>query len=147
MTANDLLRELMQATLATSVAIVLLLALRRPLRARYGARLAYGAWLLVPVAMIAVWLPAASASAIAEVGAVGFVRLGQLDWIDRVETATVAFEWGSALLAAWAFGALGLLSSFVGRQRSFNRNVSRHRGRAFDTAEGQGPAVVGWWRS
>jgi TonB family protein len=147
MTANDLLRELMQATLATSAAIVLLLALRRPLRARFGARLAYGAWLLVPVAMIAVWLPAASAPTVAEVGTGGFVRLSHLVWVERVETATVTLEWGSALLASWAFGALGLLSSFVARQHSFSRNVSRHRGRAFDTVEGQGPAVVGWWRS
>jgi len=145
--ANELLRELLQATLATSAAIVLLLVLRRPLRARFGARLAYGAWLLVPVAMIAVWLPAASAPTTADGGVSGFVRLGQLAWTNDVDAASWSMQWSPVLLAAWIFGALAVTSCFVARQRSFNRSLSRHRGRAFDTVAGQGPAVVGWWRS
>jgi TonB family protein len=147
MTANDLLRELMQATLATSAAIVVLLLLRRPLRALFGARLAYGAWLLVPVAMAAVWLPAAAQTAAAGGGARALVRLGQVAWGEQVEMSAVTGQWSGALLAAWLLGGLAVLSSFIARQHRFNQGLSRHRRRSIDTVEGQGPAVVGWWRS
>ena len=54
------LETLFEATLATSVAVLLVLALRRPLRAAFGARVAYGAWVLVPASLVAVLLPAAA---------------------------------------------------------------------------------------
>src|SRR5690606_3420500 len=62
MGANELLRSLLEATAFTSLAILLVLALRRPLRAGFGSRVAYAAWALVPVSLIAVLLPAAPVS-------------------------------------------------------------------------------------
>jgi hypothetical protein len=64
---NDLVRELAQATLAGTAAVVFLLCVRRPLRARFGARAAYQAWLLVPLAILAVF----------SAGAAGARRLGR----------------------------------------------------------------------
>ena len=48
---------LWEATLAGSAALLLVLALRRPVRARLGASAAYALWLCVPVALLAVLLP------------------------------------------------------------------------------------------
>ena len=141
---NELLRELMQATLATSAAIMLLQPLRKPLRQRFGARLAYQAWLLVPVAMIAVWLPAKSSPLQASAGN-ALVQFGEAAIASNVEAA-VSIEWRGLLMAAWIAGALLALAWFGLRQRRFMRQLERRRDRAFDTVEGQGPALVGLWR-
>jgi bla regulator protein BlaR1 len=54
----DLITLLWHATLASSVAIMLVLALRKPLRFRFGAQVAYSAWLFVPVAIGVALIPA-----------------------------------------------------------------------------------------
>jgi TonB family protein len=143
---SELLGELMQATLATSAAIVLVQLLRKPLRQRFGARLAYQAWLLVPVAMLAVWLPAKTAPADSADSTLGLLNMGQAAWSSGVESA-LPVAWGSVLAFAWAVGGVAALLWFALRQRSFTRHLARRPGRAFDIVEGQGPAVVGWWRS
>ncbi|MET1161252.1 MAG: M56 family metallopeptidase, partial [Pseudoxanthomonas sp.] len=56
--ANELLQALILSALAMTFALVLVLALRVPLRRCFGARVAYLAWWLVPLAMLAVLLPA-----------------------------------------------------------------------------------------
>ena len=48
---------LLQATIASSAAALLVAALRKSLRYTFGARVAYWAWLLVPAAAIVVLLP------------------------------------------------------------------------------------------
>ena len=58
MPSTELLAGLLQATLAGSAAIVMVLALRRPLRRAFGVGVAYAAWLLVPAALLASVLPA-----------------------------------------------------------------------------------------
>jgi beta-lactamase regulating signal transducer with metallopeptidase domain/ankyrin repeat protein len=54
----DLLAPLARMTLAASAAIVVILLLRAPLRAAFGAQVAYAAWLMAPLATLAVFLPA-----------------------------------------------------------------------------------------
>lgn len=44
---------LLAATLSGSVAIALVAVLRRPLRHVAGARVAYGLWSMIPIAMLA----------------------------------------------------------------------------------------------
>jgi len=58
MAAADLVVWLAEATLAGSIALLLALALRGPLRALFGASAAYAAWAAVPVALFATLLPA-----------------------------------------------------------------------------------------
>jgi TonB family protein len=144
MTTSDLIRELLQATLATSAAMVLLLPMRRPLRARFGARLAYLAWLLVPVAMLAVWLPARTA-ALAGTGEGASVLSAPIALVDAA-VSTASTNWQDAVTVAWALGGLALLAWFALCQRNFTRRLSRRDGDAFDRVEGEGPALVGWWR-
>src|SRR3546814_11432672 len=58
MTQADLFRWLLESTCASSAAIVLVLLLRRPLRATFGANAAYLLWLLPPLAVLAASRPA-----------------------------------------------------------------------------------------
>ena len=54
----DLLGLLVRLVLVVSAAIVIVLALRAPMRAAFGARIAYALWLLVPIAALAALMPA-----------------------------------------------------------------------------------------
>ena len=63
MDSADLYAWLIEATLATSAAVLAVLALRKPLRAVFGAGACYAAWTAVPVALLATLLPAAVADA------------------------------------------------------------------------------------
>ena len=59
-----LLDLLLETTLAASAALALVLLLRRPLRRAFGAAVAYACWALVPAAVIAVLLPAATVTVV-----------------------------------------------------------------------------------
>ncbi len=54
----ELLAGLARANLAAAAAILLVLALRRPARRLFGARVAYGLWIVAPLAALAVLAPA-----------------------------------------------------------------------------------------
>jgi len=144
---SDILRELFQAALAGTAAIALLLCLRRPLRARFGARVAYQAWLLVPLAIVAVWLPApglppGSTNAGATGGVVIEAAMRSAQSLVQVPMATTRL-----LVSGWAAGVLLSIGWYALRQRRFIRLLERKAGSAFDTVSGHGPAVVGWWRT
>ena len=57
MSAEPLLRWLLDGTLAVTIAAALVLLLRIPLRRAFGARVAYAAWALVPLALLVAVLP------------------------------------------------------------------------------------------
>jgi len=56
--SDDLLKLLIETTIASSFAIAVVLVLRGPLRQFFGARVAYTLWGLIPLALIAVLIPA-----------------------------------------------------------------------------------------
>jgi len=58
MTPADILAALVRANLVASATILLVVALRKGLRSVCGARVAYGLWLMPPLASFAVLLPA-----------------------------------------------------------------------------------------
>ncbi len=136
--AADLLAGLADSTLASSLAILLVLALRRPLRRLAGPAVACAAWAVVPLATLAACLPALPAGPLPVVLAPVFA----------LPDAALAFDAGARaagvdaapwLLAAWALGAGLAAVLFVQRQRRFRDRVTRGE----DIA---GPAVVGLWR-
>lgn len=57
MTLHEGFRLLLETTCASAVAVLLVLLLRGPLRAAFGANAAYASWLLVPLMTLAVLLP------------------------------------------------------------------------------------------
>ncbi|HEX5755836.1 MAG TPA: TonB family protein, partial [Arenimonas sp.] len=56
--AADLWRELSELLLAVSAALLLIAALRKPARHLFGARAAYALWITLPLAALAILLPA-----------------------------------------------------------------------------------------
>jgi len=119
MTQADLYRWLLESTCASSAAIVLVLLLRRPLRAAFGANVAYLLWLLLPLAVLAASLPARVVRVVAP-EAVAAVGAGAV-----VGSAPLAPVAGSAawLLVAWLAGAIAFALWQVALQRRFHRSL------------------------
>ena len=115
MESTDIIATLAEATLASSVAIGLVLLLRRPLRARFGAAIGYAAWLLVPVALVAVLIPAASV----QMPAVWMPAMMEVAASQPVMGAVAGFDWTSLALSAWGFGMLVATGCFTFQQRRF----------------------------
>ncbi len=137
--------HLLEACLAASVAIVIVLALRWSLRKLFGAALAYQAWLLVPVMMAVVLLPRAQLVQRPKVVAV--VQASTQLLAAPVRHAGV--YWTGALQAVWCLGALALAFWFWRAHRRFVRGLGELRpdGVLFYSASPEsGPALLGLWR-
>ncbi|GGJ99002.1 TonB family protein [Luteimonas terricola] len=150
MTAADaLLRWLVDGSLAASAALLLVLALRQPLRRAFGARVAYGAWALVPLALVAAALPRPDVGqALApELMALhpGVLVLARADAAPAIAGAP-GIDWALFLAIAWLSGT-GLAALYFARQqRRFVVALGRLEPDADGSWRGQrvgGPAVVG----
>ena len=135
MTAADILGGVLRMNLAAGAAILVVMALRKPFRPRFGARLAYGLWLLPVLAAAAVVSPArqvvivrSAASALATVSRVHPAFLA------APSKAATSLDPLGLLLGLWIVGALGAALVMVLLQRRF---MSHARAGAV------GPAVVG----
>jgi beta-lactamase regulating signal transducer with metallopeptidase domain len=120
----------LRAQLAGSLAITLVLLLRRPTRQLVGPQLAYGLWLLVPAAAIASLFPAMPECLGRPAASVGVMRAGRfVDW-------TPVMAHANALAGVWMTGlALSLAALFFAQRR-------------FDAAVRDGcagPAATGFW--
>jgi len=150
----DALVWLIEGALAVTLALFLVLVLRVPLRRAFGARMAYACWLLVPLAMLAVALPApapaqssavnaiSAASPTVHVGAIMPVRPA-LDAISQ----DASLPWLQVLLAIWTLGALLLASWSAWQQLRFVRALgplsARGDGLFASTEDASGPLVIG----
>jgi TonB family protein len=143
----DLLQALLETTVATTAAVLLVLALRRRLRATFGATVAYAAWALVPVAAIAVLLPAATNP---------IVTLPMAQVLVAAQTAapianvTAAIDWRIWLGLAWMLGALFAVLWFTRQQRGFRLGLGTLQRRADGLQQAQAvdglPAAMGLWK-
>ncbi len=150
--AEAVLRWLVEGSLATGAAALLVLALRRPLRRAFGARVAYSAWALVPLALLVTLLPRPEAGQLLAPALLALHPGALLVVPEQVAPAAASAEgpgWASVLAAFWLLGALAVAWRFAGQQRRFVADL----GRLEPDAEGhwrgdgvEGPAVVGAWR-
>ncbi|MES2672541.1 MAG: M56 family metallopeptidase [Pseudomonadota bacterium] len=139
---SEMLWIVWAATLAVGVAALLLMVLPRLLRRRFGAGVAYAAWWLLPVALIASLLPARVVETT--------VLPGVLQAAARpvttmpVETIVDRSHWW---LAAWLVGAIAMALRFWWQQRRFERALGELRplrDRLWRAQASHGlPAVVG----
>lgn len=148
MSAELLLRWLVDGTLAVSAALVLVLVLRAPLRASFGARVAYGAWVLVPLALVVAMLPLPSAGLMLapELLALHPGVLVAAASVDDGDAAGPGFSWPLALAAIWLLGAVLASLWFAAQQRRFVTGLGRLQRGADGVWRGErvpGPAVVG----
>lgn len=146
--SSDPLRLLLATTLAVSVVIPLLYLLRAPLRHWLGAGAAYASWLCVPIAVIAVMLPAREAPA-------DWSAMGRVLQPMRAATAAavpaMAPTWQAFLLAAWFGGMLVMVAWLWSRQRRFVHGLGALRRREdglwmADASRGL-PAAMGLFRA
>ena len=145
----EILRTLMHATVATSIALALIGVLRRPLQAAAGARVAYWLWLLVPAMLAAVLLPAPPAFLL--------IRADLLPGQVGSAIAAVAPEHASSnralltnlALAIWGIGAAAMLLSVFTRHRLFARTLGALTREADGLYRAQvtAPMLVGAWHS
>lgn len=142
--ASELTAWLFEATLAGSAAILVVLMLRRPLRAAFGAGAAYAAWGLVPAALLATLLPAATAPIVPAEFAVTMVEATGLP----AAIAARPFAVESPLAALWAAGLVAMALLLVRQQRRFLRGLGtlhrRDDGLYQSDAVAGLPAVIGW---
>jgi TonB family protein len=143
----DLLQALLETTLATTAAVLLVLALRLRLRAAFGATVAYAAWALVPVAAIAMLLPAATRPVLA-------MPMAQVLVVAPTATplavAASPVDWPLWTGMAWLLGALFAVLWFAREQRGFRRGLGTLRRRDDGLQQAQAvdglPAAIGLWK-
>ena len=147
MTPADLFPILCEATVAGGAAILLVLALRKPLRHAFGAGIAYAAWALVPLAILAVLLPAAQSPVLV-------LPVIAVQAPSEFLGSTLA-EPARPDLAAWAVivaacGAFACALRMVVQQRRFIRGLGSLTDRGDGVLVAQAteglPAVIGLWR-
>ena len=146
MTSADLLSLLVEATVATTMAVVLVLAVRPPLRRLAGARVAYGMWALVPVALLAVLVPAPQAAgSVAGLSGLALPAV-QLD-VSQAASGALGMPW---LLGCWIAGVLAAAALSGLAQRRFLRALGPIHRRADGLHQAHGgaglPAAVGLLR-
>ncbi len=131
---TELLDVLLRANLALALAVAGVMVLRLPARRLFGARVAYGLWILPPLAVLAMLAPARMVTV-----HVPMTTTGTMDaTFDAASTPDVVpFDPRPALVVLWLAGLVACLAWQAWRQVQFAR--AARAGRA-------GPAVVGLLR-
>lgn len=141
----ELIAALVEATVAGSAAMLLVLALRRPVRAALGASAAYALWLCVPMALLAVLLPRGADAAMALPVA---WQIGPAVAVVASAQPQSGMEWQAMLASLWLVGALASALLLAWQQRRFRRALGLLRRREDGlyqsrTATAGLPAVTG----
>ncbi|MGH8051606.1 MAG: M56 family metallopeptidase [Arenimonas sp.] len=142
----DFLKLLMELTLACSAAILLVLLLRVPMRKFFGANVAYAIWALVPMAMMAVLIPAPDLVVIVvnQASAIAAVSTAAAPVAMQVPTRDMTPD---LVLAIWLLGALACVFWFFHQQKIFLDALGAlsHSYENIFLAQNnqQGPAVIG----
>lgn len=119
--ATMVLGALVRANLAGSAAVLLILALRRPVRRRLGPLAAYLLWTAAPLCVLAALLPPhAPAGVLAPAVALAASATSRI--APLVQDAS---ELASLLVLAWAAGALATAGLLALRQARFVRKLGR----------------------
>lgn len=141
----ELLGWLQESTVASSLALILVLVLRGPWRHLLGARGLPWLWALVPAAIVAVSLPAPSQS----IAGIAVLQPVVVDLqAGHVGSATVDAVMPWAWAALWLAGVLLLALRLAAEQRRFSARLGRLRpgpdGCWIAETADCGPAVIGW---
>ncbi|HEV7607876.1 MAG TPA: M56 family metallopeptidase [Steroidobacteraceae bacterium] len=147
----SLARVLIEATFASSIAVLIVWVLRKPLRRTTGAQSAYWAWLLVPATALAVFLPAPGyknqllASPLPNF--IGATFSNVVETISAGESSTNYVTFG---LATWLLGALLMSAVWAIRHRAFVRtmgNLEPGLDGVLRSDAVVAPMVIGAWRA
>ncbi|MBO9544501.1 M56 family metallopeptidase [Caulobacter sp.] len=147
---SELIPFLLKANLALAAAVLLVLFLRQPVRTTFGARSAYALWLVVPLSILALLIPArtitlpapAAPKAVAAVAARGPTAPAPQPVAQPARSLPI----GEAALGLWLAITLAALIIQAERQRRFVRSLgklSAADGLFWSDRPGVGPAVIG----
>lgn len=142
--ASELLSLLLWANATLSVGILIVLALRVPVRRLAGAKVAYALWLLPLFAFVAWLVPARQVAVPIAPAPTTFA-----DTADSVVTMAPVASPELLMITCWLVGVGVMLAMFALRQRGFVRSAGSlepvaELGRGvFRAAPSHGPAVVG----
>lgn len=124
MNADRILQALLAITAASSAAILVVGALRKPIRHAAGACVAYWLWLAVPASVLALWLPAPSHTVQA------FIHSLPSSLIAVVHPALIANAapgrpgaYALTALVVWGAGTLAMAMYLAYRQWTFIRSL------------------------
>lgn len=141
--STDFLELVARLAWTASWAVAAVLLVRRALRRWFGAALAYQAWVIVPVALLATALP--FHSPVRQVVATPALDLATYA---SPALAQAGVAWSSWLLLAWTAGALAVGTGFWRAHVAFLRSLGKltlHEGVYFSELGG-GPASFGLLR-
>ena len=151
--ASELLPFLLKANLALAAAVLLVLALRRPIRVLFGAHSAYALWLIVPLSILALLIPARTIIVPQQTIRGAPTASPAIAPVAETPTATVVTQaqrlnlpLAEIALGLWGVVALAALSIQAERQRRFVRSLGRLKavdGLLWSDRPGVGPAVIG----
>lgn len=144
--AQGVNHAVLETTTAITAALLLVLLMRRRLRVVFGALVAYAAWLLVPIASIAVLLPAPVADSMSIPVVYRFVAQPMQAVVAGAEPGMHIETW---LCGAWLLGALTLMMHFIRQQRRFRTSLGRLFVREANVLQADAiaglPAAIGWF--
>lgn len=120
---SDALLILIAANLAAAVAVALVLLLRTPARKLFGPRIAYGLWLLVPLAALGMLLPARVETVTVRAATVPAADAPPLAALAAALPAPAAasFDPWLLLMGLWIAGVLVNVAWMAWRQAQFGR--------------------------
>ena len=153
----DLISLIGRSMLLASAAIVVVLLSRQAVRCIFGAAVAYGLWLLVPIAAVAVCLPSrtvvvAVPPSIATASSAASVRApalgGESSVVDSITSDGPGFDalgFVLVLLGLWLVGvAVQLARLVIGHRRMIATMMPKRDGEVFRVGRSDiGPAVIG----
>ena len=121
---SELITYLVALTIASTLSMLLVLAIRRSVRRVFGAAAAYSTWLLVPAAMLAVLLPAPSDSGSTIGVSIRIALFSMLSTaIDNSPGSSLhtvhPVDWTLWAIGAWVVGAALFVVYLAGLQRAF----------------------------
>jgi bla regulator protein BlaR1 len=149
MMGANLLHALISVTAASSIAILLVGVLRKPLRFAVGARAAYWLWLLVPASAVATLLPAPSHTLRVVSSSLPSYLGSTLSSVAIELRAEKSAAYVVAGLMVWLIGAAVMCILLVSRQRAFVRSLGEMTPDPYGVRRSVSivaPMLVGAWR-
>jgi len=147
----SILQILLQLSLVSSAAVLVVAVLRKPLRYAAGTRAAYWLWILVPANVLAVLLPVPThemellTSTLRSAPAEGMSAV-----LATVSDPAASSNYAGIVLTLWTMGACLMAAWLVARQRAFVRSlgplVAGPEG-TFRSERITAPMLVGAWRA
>lgn len=146
---HTLLESLWLATWTGSLAILMVLLLRGPVRRRFGAGIGYALWWLPVATWLALWLPARVVETPEQAS---FAALEPVAVTTVVGAVDQAFDMGTWGVTMWLVGVCLMIGALIWQQRRFEHALGRMRALEDERGTWQAqsaaglPAVVGLLR-